>query len=98
MSLKYSQSVDTPKLSFRNVDGKKLGLSEGCSSPNFESYGVIKFILHNNEPVNVIASGLSLVCVTLLLWIIFDSFVPSFLSTFALILYCKYYFTSTKKG
>ncbi|KAL2743942.1 Phosphatidylinositol N-acetylglucosaminyltransferase subunit H [Vespula maculifrons] len=80
-----------------NVDGKKLGLSEGCSSPNFESYGVIKFILHNDEPVNVITSSLLLFCITLVLWIIFDSFVPSLLSTFTLVLYCKYYLTSTKK-
>lgn len=97
MSLKYSQAVDTSKVPFRNVDGKKLGLSEGCSSPNFESYGVIKFILHNDEPVNIIASVLSLFCITLLLWIIFNSLVSSLLSTFTLILYCKYYFTSTKK-
>lgn len=97
MSLKYSESIDTSKLSFRNVDGKRLGLSEGCSSPNFKSYGVIKFILHNDEPVNVVVSSISLVCVTLLLWITFDSIIPFLISTLSLILYFKNYLTSTNK-
>ncbi|KAI4490339.1 hypothetical protein M0802_010716 [Mischocyttarus mexicanus] len=96
MSLKYSESIDTSKLSFRNVDGKKLGLGEGCTSPNFKSYGVIKFILHNDEPVNVVSS-ISLVFLTLLLWITFDSIIPFLISTLSLILYIRNYLTSTNK-
>ncbi|KAK2580214.1 hypothetical protein KPH14_012474 [Odynerus spinipes] len=96
MTLKYSQDASISKLSFRNVDGKKLGLSEGCSSPNLESYGVIKFILYNEEPVNVFTS-LSLFCLALLLWTVFDSFIFFLISAFALVFYCKYFITSSKK-
>lgn len=90
------KDVNTSKLLFRNVDGRKLVLTEDCPSQNLESYGVTKFILHNDEPVNVFIS-LLLLCVTLLLWIIVNNFIYFLVCAFVLILYCKCLLTSTKK-
>lgn len=92
------EDTDAPVQTFRGVNGNRISLDERKShNVNANANGVIKFVLHNESPIEV-KTNLLLFCLAILLWSATGSLILVVVSILALTLHFKHVVTSVTTG